>query len=76
MKELLHEDDIREEGRAEGREEGLIQLICKKYAKGLTAEAVAEMLEVDEDFVRAIYHLADRHAPDIDYRTIYEEYAK
>ena len=25
MKELLHDDDVREEGRAEGREEGLIE---------------------------------------------------
>ena len=27
MKELLHDDDVREEGRAEGREEGESQLV-------------------------------------------------
>lgn len=29
MKELLHDDDVREEGRAEGREEGRIEGIQK-----------------------------------------------
>ena len=37
MKELLHDDDVREEGRAEGREEGrnlLLALISKMTAGG------------------------------------------
>ena len=37
MKELLHDDDVREEGRAEGREEGegqLVKLINSMIAGG------------------------------------------
>ena len=37
MKELLHDDDVREEGRLEGREEGesqLVQLINSMIAGG------------------------------------------
>ena len=36
MKELLHDDDVREEGRAEGREEGREEGLSEGLGKGRT----------------------------------------
>jgi ribosome-binding protein aMBF1 (putative translation factor) len=68
----------REEGRIEGHEAGRryseIAFICKKHRKGLSVEDIAEMLEEDEAFIRAIYELADEYAPEYDVEAIYERY--
>jgi len=62
MKELLHDDDMREEGRIEGREEGReegiktrdISLIKKWLSKGKTIQEIAEDLDVTEEYVEEI----------------------
>ena len=50
MKELLHDDDVREEGRAEGEVKGTIR-ICKDF--GLTFEEtvnrICEMFQLPEN---------------------------
>lgn len=41
----------REEGRMEGREDKLVEMIQKKYAKGKSPEVIAEELEEDLETV-------------------------
>ena len=52
-------DEIRklhykEEGREEGREEVIKQLILKQYKKGLSIEYIAEINELDVEYIRGI----------------------
>ncbi|MCD8363554.1 MAG: Rpn family recombination-promoting nuclease/putative transposase [Lachnospiraceae bacterium] len=44
----------REEGREEGREETLVELVKKKLARGMSAEEIAEVLEMDVERVREL----------------------
>ena len=68
------EDYIKEEaekqGLAEGREQGceqkLIEIICKKIKKGKSPEQIAEELEEDLFIVEEICHAAKVAAPDYD----------
>jgi hypothetical protein len=70
----------REAGRIEGHEQGRIEghmlsriaLICRKHQKKISVADAAEMLEEDEDFVRAVYELADEYAPEYDAEAIYK----
>lgn len=66
--------DSREDGLAEGIEQGCIALICKKYRKGLSIEETSEMLEMDKAFVESIYKLVEEMAPDADEKAIYDRY--
>lgn len=45
MKELLHDDDIREEGRAEGRAEGegILLSLISKMSNGGDADKAAQL---------------------------------
>ncbi|MBN7573967.1 MULTISPECIES: Rpn family recombination-promoting nuclease/putative transposase [Clostridium] len=43
-----------EEGREEGREEAIKQLILKQYSKGLSVEYIADINEIDIEYVRDI----------------------
>ena len=64
MKELLHDDDVREEGRAEGREEGRAEgraqgvkgtiRICKDFGLSFeeTVTRVREMFQLPDNEVR------------------------
>ena len=55
--------EAREEGLAEGREEGyrqkLTELIRKKLVKGMSPEAIADLLEEPLETIQAI--IADMH---------------
>lgn len=44
----------KQEGREEGREEAIKQLILKQYGKGLSIEYIAEINEIDVEYVRTI----------------------
>lgn len=81
-KEEGHEEGRREgheegrrEGREEGREEGgklkLIQLVCKKLAKGKTPSEIADDLEEDVAVIQKICAAAVQYAPDYDYHLLY-----
>ncbi|WP_128213761.1 hypothetical protein [Clostridium manihotivorum] len=43
-----------EEGREEGRNEAIKELILKQYNKGLAIEYIAELNEIDIEFVRNV----------------------
>jgi predicted transposase/invertase (TIGR01784 family) len=65
----------REEGREEGRKEGqyvnLIAQTRKKYAKSISAEVCAEMLEVETSVIEKLYAVIQTH-PELDDMQIYE----
>ena len=56
MKELLHDEDVREEGRAEGRAEGVKGTIriCKDFGLSFeeTINRIREMFQLSENEVR------------------------
>ena len=51
MKELLHDDDVREEGRAEGREEGRRAVALRLKAMNMPVEQIAQALEENVEVV-------------------------
>lgn len=53
MKELLHDDDVREEGREEGEARGTIR-VCKEFGLSFeeTANRIREMLQLPEEAVQ------------------------
>lgn len=46
----------------EGREEATKQLILKQYSKGLSVEYIAEINEIDVEFVRKVVKSNDKKA--------------
>jgi predicted transposase YdaD len=44
----------KQEGREEGREDAIKQLILKQYSKGLSVEYIAEINEFNVEYVRDI----------------------
>ncbi|WP_347709084.1 hypothetical protein [Clostridium sp. C8-1-8] len=44
----------------EGREEATKQLILKQYSKGLSVEYIAEINEIDVEFVRKVVKSNDK----------------
>lgn len=69
-------EEIYEDGKESGREEGgmlkLIAMIARKLTKGKTPEQIAEELEEDREEVEAICRAARQYAPEYDCRSIYE----
>ena len=66
-------DEKWQEGRLEGRTETLVSQICKKLAKGNTAEEIAEILEEEPDEIKKICEAADKYAPGYDKNAILRE---
>ena len=68
----------RAEGRAEGKAEGelkeAIRLILIKIKKQQSPEQIADFLELDLNFVKAVCQIAAPMAPDYDLDKIYEKY--
>ena len=68
----------RAEGRAEGKNEGktraFIQLILAKMQKNYTPEQIADILEMDPNFVKAVCQIAVPMSPNYDLDKIYETY--
>ena len=71
-------DQGRAEGRAEGKAEGelkeAIRLILIKIKKQQSPEQIADFLELDLNFVKAVCQVAAPMAPDYDLDKIYEKY--
>lgn len=63
----------REEGLAEGGLKNLINLVCKKKAKGFQVPEVAEQLESDEEQILQIYKAIDSVGTLDDVDAVYEE---
>ena len=67
----------RNAGRIEGRTEGaaskIIEQVIKKYKKGYTAEATADMLEEPVSRIRQIYDIIEKSTPDYDAEAIYKQ---
>lgn len=70
-----YERSLREEGLEVGREQTLIQLAYKKYAKNLTPKEASEMLEVDEETIRRIYSAIKTAGTD-NVEEIYKQYLR
>ena len=66
------------EGRTEGKNEGktraFIQLILAKMQKNYTPEQIADILEMDPNFVKAVCQIAAPMSPNYDPDKIYETY--
>ncbi len=69
------EEEARENGWEEGRMEGadymLIQLISKKMKKGKLPETIAQELETDVERIRKLCKAAEAFAPDYDPQAIF-----
>ena len=62
------------ESRKEGRIEGIIDLVCRKLAKGKTPETIADDLEEDLIKIQRICDAAAKYAPDYDIEKILQEF--
>ena len=54
MKELLHDDDVREEGREEGREETTVKFIWSLHEMDFTDDMISEAVKRPIDYVQDI----------------------
>lgn len=54
MKKLELDKKLKEEGIEEGREEGIKQLILKQYGKGLSVEYIADINDIDIEYVKKV----------------------
>ena len=62
------------QGRAEGELKEAIRLILIKIKKQQSPEQIADFLELDLNFVKAVCQVAAPMAPDYDLDKIYEKY--
>ena len=60
------------EGRLEGEEKKLINLVCRKIIKGKNVKVIADELEEEPATIEPIYHAALQCAPEYDCNTIYD----
>lgn len=63
--------NILEIGEERGRENKLVEQICRKLQKGKNAAQIAAELEEDIDYVEEICKAAENAAPDYDPRVVY-----
>ena len=63
-----------ERGKSEGKTKAFIQLILAKIQKNYTPEQIADILEMDPDFVKAICQIAVPMSPNYDPDKIYDTY--
>ena len=64
----------RTEGKNEGKTRAFIQLILAKMQKNYTPEQIADILELDPNFVKAVCQIAAPMSPNYDPDKIYEMY--
>ncbi len=76
MRMTAWEQDVRAEGRAEGKLINLINQIRRKIAKGKTPEAIAEDLDEELEKVKRVYDVVSRHSPEDDIEEILRELAE
>ena len=67
-------DEGKEIGKEIGKEQKLIGLICKKLLKGKSVDVIASEVEENEEYVKGICSIAEKHLPDYDEEEIYEEW--
>lgn len=65
------EEEAREEGRVEGADYLLVQLVSKKLRRGKSAEVIADDLETEPGKIRKICGAAEAFAPDYDPEAIF-----
>ena len=65
-------DGIYERGMEQGKEQNMIELVCRKVSKGKSLDTIAAELEEDKDVVLPIYTAVLKSAPDYDINEVYE----
>lgn len=70
LREWIEDEHIT--GQAEGAKLKLIELVCKKLAKGKQIEMIADELEEEISAIRQICEAAKASAPEYDNKKIYE----
>jgi hypothetical protein len=73
-RERIIAKEAKDEGKEIGKEQSLIGLICKKLIKGKSIGIIASEVEEDEEYVKGICSIAEKHLPDYDEEEIYEEW--
>ena len=63
-------------GKEIGKEQNLIELVCRKLAKNKSPEEIAEVLEEQPERINAICVAAAKYAPEYDIEKIYKELHK
>ena len=63
----------RREARAEGKDEFLIEQVCKKLKKSKSIAEIAADLEEDEPRIQAIVNIAEKYAPNYNADEILKE---
>ena len=63
----------KEEGHKVGREEHLVEQVCKKLKKSKTVKQIANELEEDEARVEAICEVAEKYASEYDVAQILKD---
>lgn len=76
MQQWDRERILVQEANIKGKEQGLIELICKKLIKGKNLDIIASEIEEDEEFVEEICSVAKKYIPDYDVERIYDEWKK
>lgn len=59
-------DGIYERGMEQGKEQNMIELVCRKVRKGKSLDMIAMELEEDKDVLLPIYTAVINAAPDYD----------
>ncbi len=54
MKTLLHDMDVRREGREEGREEKAYAIVMNMLRKGMSILDICELTECSEEYVKEV----------------------
>ena len=63
----------RRDARAEGKDEFLIEQVCKKLKKSKSIAEIAADLEEDEPRIQAIVNIAEKYAPNYNADEILKE---
>ena len=65
--------DILRQKTAEGQEQKLVSLVCRKLRKGKAVEVIADELEEDIEEIRSICAAAEAFAPDYDEEQVFHK---
>lgn len=68
--------DGKEEGRNEGAEQKLVQLVCKKLKRNKSFETIVDETEEEEKIIQPIYETALSFAPQFEWLKVYEAMQK
>ena len=60
------------EGKLEGKDWMLVDLVCKKLKKEKSVETIAEELEVEQEKIQSICEAATVCAPEFDCEKVYQ----